>query len=448
MKTRLILLILTMLSVLLGICLLYSKQILIPEGVYVDQARNTDGTLTFTIRTVSYNGSYSPRNVGVIWITNSQNQFVKTIKLWAQSRRNRLVRWTASSNNNTTGAITSATLNSHQTHTVTWNAKTYQNVNVPDGNYNINVEYAEHSATTSNPGKIKVVTFALGATPVDIVPTSDSWFTNMHLVWAPLPTNGMISGTVTASDSTPLGGATISAGTATATSSANGNYSMSLPAGTYSVVCTKTGYATQTQNNVVVTDNQSTTLNFSLEPVPPVNGTISGVVTSAGTPISGATITAGSSTAHTQSDGSYTMSLAPGNYNVTCAATGYTSQTQNNVEVISGEVSTVYFNLSVGNEDNLAVNNIPVLKQNSPNPFHSFTNIRYYVAKNSPVRLDIYNVKGQIVSHQINTPQAKGWHETIWNGYQDNGKKAMPGNYIYRLESCGHAITKTLTIKH
>ena len=186
MNIRLIALVLLLMVILFSICLLFSRQIILPEGVYVDQLRNTDGTMTFTVKTVTYNGSYHPKNIGAIWITNSSNQFVKTIKVWAASRRSHLVKWVASSGNNTTGAVTSATINSHQLHTVTWNGKNTSNVAVPDGNYNINVEYTESASTTSNPGKYKVITFNKGNTPVDTVPTADAFFTTMHLTWAPV----------------------------------------------------------------------------------------------------------------------------------------------------------------------------------------------------------------------------------------------------------------------
>ena len=77
-----------------------------------------EGNLAFSVRTATYNGAHAPRNAGAIWVTNSQNQFVKTIKKWASNYQYTLVRWIASSQQNTTGAITSASLNSHQLHNV------------------------------------------------------------------------------------------------------------------------------------------------------------------------------------------------------------------------------------------------------------------------------------------------------------------------------------------
>jgi len=119
----------------------------------------TEGNAAFSVRTVTYNGPYGPRNAGVIWITDGNNQFVKTVKIWANNYRWTLVRWIASSSQNMTGAITSASLNSHQLHNVSWDGKNYQNVAMPDGEYKFNVEFTEHNATAANMGKFKQITF-------------------------------------------------------------------------------------------------------------------------------------------------------------------------------------------------------------------------------------------------------------------------------------------------
>lgn len=62
-------------------------------------------------------------------------------------------------------------------------------------------------------------------------------------------------------------------------------------------------------------------------------------------PLMGATVTAGSQSVTTQSDGSYTLHLPSGIYNVVCSLTGYYNNTQYNVEVIVGENTSVDFTL-------------------------------------------------------------------------------------------------------
>jgi flagellar hook assembly protein FlgD len=178
---------LIILAIFLSICLIYANQIINPAGVYIDQTRNTTGTLTFTVRTVTYNGGYAPHNVGAIWITNSTNQFVKTVKIWAQSHRDDVVRWLANSGNNTVGAVTSATLSNHQLHTVTWNGTNVSGAQVADGDYKVNVEFAEHEASSSNMGKYSVHTFTKGPANIDQTIPNETYFQNMHLVWVYVP---------------------------------------------------------------------------------------------------------------------------------------------------------------------------------------------------------------------------------------------------------------------
>jgi flagellar hook assembly protein FlgD len=343
MRQSLAILALTFLLVLLSICLLFSKQILQPQIDYSDGFRNTEGSLAFTVRTVSYNGSYHPRNVGAIWITNSSNQFIKTIKVWGQEYRYVLVKWVASSGNNTTGAITGASLNNHQLHSVTWNGKNTSNVTVPDGDYKVNVEFSEHNASTNNPGKYKFVTFTKGDALVDITPPNETYFSDMHLVWTPTaPANGTISGTVKNSSNQPIGGAIITIGSITATSAPNGSFSFTLQPGTYSLTCSAVNYLPQTLNNVAVTSSQTTTANFILEPVPA--GTLSGIVNNASNqPITGAVITSGSQTAASAQDGSYSLSLQPGTYTVTCSANNYQTQTLSDIVISSNQTMTADF---------------------------------------------------------------------------------------------------------
>lgn len=249
----------------MSICLIYAKQIILPEGVYVNEARNTDGTMSFTVRTVSYGGPYAPRNAGAVWITNSSNQFVKTLKVWAQTYRYTLVKWLASSANNTTGAITSASLNSHQLHTVTWNGTNTSNSQTSDGSYSVNVEFTEHNASSSNPGKFKSVTFFKGPGQSTVTPANELYFTNMLLTWSPAaPAPGSISGTVKDINNNPIPSALVTVGALSTTTNTTGYYSLSLLPGIYNVRCEALDYGVQYQYDVVVVSNQTTGCNFSL----------------------------------------------------------------------------------------------------------------------------------------------------------------------------------------
>jgi hypothetical protein len=75
---------------------------------------------------------------------------------------------------------------------------------------------------------------------------------------------GTIAGIVRGPNNVAINGATITAGTYTATSNATGAYSMQVPAGTYTVTCAANGYTTSTHTGIVVVTGQTTQDNFNL----------------------------------------------------------------------------------------------------------------------------------------------------------------------------------------
>ncbi len=81
---------------------------------------------------------------------------------------------------------------------------------------------------------------------------------------------------------------------------------------------------------------------------PSANGTIAGNITdvSTGIVISGATVTAGGVVAITDTNGSYSISIAPGTYNVTASATGYLDNTATGIVVNSNSATTQDFALT------------------------------------------------------------------------------------------------------
>jgi protocatechuate 3,4-dioxygenase beta subunit len=84
--------------------------------------------------------------------------------------------------------------------------------------------------------------------------------------------NGTIAGMVTnASSGSALSGANVTANGMMATTDANGNYSINIAAGTYTVAASATGFQTNTTTGVVVTTGNVTTQDFALTPlvIPP-----------------------------------------------------------------------------------------------------------------------------------------------------------------------------------
>ena len=75
------------------------------------------------------------------------------------------------------------------------------------------------------------------------------------------------------------------------------------------------------------------------------------------------------------------------------------------------------------------------LDQNYPNPFNPGTVVSYQLARDAPVRLDIYNSVGQRVRTLVDAWKTAGSHATVWDGRDDSGASLASGVYIYRLEA-------------
>jgi hypothetical protein len=142
--------------------------------------------LVVKVTTATNNGTYAPRNVGVVWITNGSGTFVKTLELWAKEREFELDTWArdtlnAGATGNTVDAITSATALVHIAHTSSWNCADFNGRAVPDGPYQVHFEMTE----SNDPGVTDVVTFVKGPARATIAPPDTPTFKARQLVFSP-----------------------------------------------------------------------------------------------------------------------------------------------------------------------------------------------------------------------------------------------------------------------
>ncbi len=86
------------------------------------------------------------------------------------------------------------------------------------------------------------------------------------------------------------------------------------------------------------------------------------------------------------------------------------------------------------------------LLQNYPNPFNPTTTISYFLPEAAKAKLDIYNLKGQLVKTLVNVDQAAGKHHAIWNGKDSTHRDVASGVYLYRLSSPNKTLTKRMLL--
>jgi len=355
---------------------------------------------------------------------------------------------------------------------------------------------------------------------------------------------GTIAGIVRNTQNQAISGATVTCGTVTATTNASGAYSMSVLAGTHSVTASHPNYNPVTQNGVIVVTGQTTTVNFQLPAssnllndgfetyadfattfapwtnidvdqsttytmqnvtwpgsgaamafmvfnptttTPPITtftahgGTKMAVAIASQTPpnndwlitpqLNGASqikFWARSLTAEYGLErfkvGVSTTGTNPNNFTI-ISGTNYIQAPVDWTEYIYNIPASrvpVYIGIQcVSNDawffmvDDVRVNGsdgddpvVPVvateLKNNFPNPFNPETTIAYSVKEASPVSIEIYNVKGQLVKTLVNDAKEAGNHSVTWKGTDNNGRSVSSGIYYYKMIAGQYSSTKKM----
>ncbi|MDP2173161.1 MAG: T9SS type A sorting domain-containing protein, partial [Candidatus Cloacimonadaceae bacterium] len=89
---------------------------------------------------------------------------------------------------------------------------------------------------------------------------------------------------------------------------------------------------------------------------------------------------------------------------------------------------------------------ITALQQNYPNPFNPSTTIKFELAEEGAVSLEIYNIKGQKVKTLIDGIKVSGPHRVSWDGTDRYGRSVASGLYHYRLITKDKSISKKMLL--
>lgn len=169
-------------------------------------------------------------------------------------------------------------------------------------------------------------------------------------------TTGTLMGTIyEGTDTTKkIVGATVTAGSQTVTTGADGIYRFTLPAGTYTATATKTGFQTATVMRAVTA---GTTIWGSMGLTPGTNpggtGTLAGLAyeydpknpTSTAKVLSGVVLTAGGASVTTTASGAFTLTVPVGTQSLTATKAGYGTATVMRA-VTAGQTTQVNVGLS------------------------------------------------------------------------------------------------------
>jgi hypothetical protein len=100
--------------------------------------------------------------------------------------------------------------------------------------------------------------------------------------------------------------------------------------------------------------------------------------------------------------------------------------------------------LGEGDENLSGAGNVPGqfgLKGNYPNPFNATTKIEFALPVSSDVRLDVYNLRGQLVETLVDRNMEPGEHSITWDA-----SSYSSGVYFYKLTAGGDVSTGRMTL--
>jgi hypothetical protein len=80
------------------------------------------------------------------------------------------------------------------------------------------------------------------------------------------------------------------------------------------------------------------------------------------------------------------------------------------------------------------------LLANTPNPFNPSTTVRYEIARESNVRVDVFDARGGHVRTLVDERQQAGAYAVEWNATDHLGQSLASGVYFYRLAVDGHVV--------
>ncbi len=106
----------------------------------------------------------------------------------------------------------------------------------------------------------------------------------------------------------------------------------------------------------------------------------------------------------------------------------------------------IFYDKNTSRDENFA--SVFKLFQNYPNPFNGSTTISFQIPETQRVRVNVYNVKGELIAKLFDGIKQAGHHSMDWHGMDNQGQSVASGLYIYKLSTATYSkSTKMLYLK-
>ncbi|MCP4582413.1 MAG: aminotransferase class I/II-fold pyridoxal phosphate-dependent enzyme [candidate division Zixibacteria bacterium] len=116
------------------------------------------------------------------------------------------------------------------------------------------------------------------------------------------------------------------------------------------------------------------------------------------------------------------------------------------MEEMEGFIDAMYDILNQVHAGGYTIPLVTALDGNYPNPFNSTTRISYSIAKSGQVKIQIFNIRGQLVKTVVDSYLLAGKHAFEWSGINQQGAPVASGSYFYRMTAGDFAQTRRMIL--
>jgi hypothetical protein len=120
--------------------------------------------------------------------------------------------------------------------------------------------------------------------------------------------------------------------------------------------------------------------------------------------------------------------------------------TQDALALMIDDLSITSVGGTVANDDPLPQPTQNALLGNYPNPFNPETTISFDLQKQSKVKIEIFNTRGQKVKTLVNEIRSAGHHTAHWSGKDEIGRNVTSGVYFYKMQAGTYSSTKKMIL--